>query len=257
MIDEAYSELAGQPLESLGFISSRQRFEASGPVVPADALGILARADRRGRLQRSDRAAPSSARLVAAGLVDDRWSLTPIGEQVRAHWQGTSPLLEVQRRGAVEGTLIAWAGSGTVLVAASAAADDPSFADEHIQLGIVSVDSAVPAIASWMNLVPVWSFSDGPLDVSGEAYEARLGGRAPDVPSGAGSTIARIWAAPRWTEYASRSPQRSLRFVVSPEGYLSVMLRGDTARLAAVTPRTVFTTLLEQYGDALSQPLDG
>ena len=250
MIDEGFSEWAGEPLESLAFIAERQRFRASGPAVAADALGIVARADRRGRLARADRTAPAVVDLIRGGFCDERGGLTPLGERVRSHWGATAPVLEIARRGSTPGTLTAWAGPGSVLVAASSPVGEPPLSAGMLQLGMVSIDGALPAICSWIGLRPVWSFADGPVDVAAETYERRVTDASTPVPFDLAPHLERLWSA-EWTEYACRSAQRTLRFVLTPEGLFSVTIAGSSARLVTVTPRAVFTAMLGQYSDAL------
>ncbi len=250
ILDERAGALAGEPLESLAFVRDLQGFSAEGPVVPRAALDAIAAADRRGRLPRDRRGTATAQALAAAHLVDDRGGLTPEGLLVRSHWQGDSVLLEVRRRG-IAGSLSAWRGQDTVLIAASAPAVAPQFAADDVQLGVVSMDGALPAIAAWIGIAPAWTFSDGPLTVPLETYEARLQDPATPAPAGAGAHLRRAWSA-SWVEYLCSSPQRSQRLVTAgAEGLLGVVVSGAQATIDSVPAATAFSTLLAQYSDAL------
>jgi len=250
ILDERAGAHAGEPLESLAFVRELQGFSAEGPVVPRAALDAIASSDRRGRLPRDQRDTATARALAAAHLLDDRDALTPEGLLVRSHWQGDSLLLEVRRRGTAGG-LSAWRGHDTVLIAASAPAVAEQFAADDVQLGIVSIDGALPAIAAWIGIAPVWTFSDGPLTLPLETYEARLRDAATPAPAGAGAHLRRAWSAP-WVEYLCSSPQRSLRLVTAgADGLLGVVVSGARATIDSVPSATAFSTLLAQYSDAL------
>ncbi|MET0735429.1 MAG: hypothetical protein ABWY55_07280 [Microbacterium sp.] len=250
ILDEQAGARAGEPLESLAFVRERQGFSAEGPVVPLDALDTLAAADRRGRLPRYRRGAAMVAALVAARLVDERDALTPEGLLVRSHWAGAAPLLEVRRRG-VPGVLSAWRGDSTVLIAASAPAGADPFAADDVQLGIISLDAVVPAIAAWIGIAPAWTFSDGPLRLPAATYEERLTDAATPIPADAGPHLRRAWGE-RWVEYVSSSDQRSLRLVTAGDaGLLGVVVEGATATIDSLPSAAAFSSLLEQYSDAL------
>lgn len=252
--DEQASTWAGEPLEDLAGLTGGRGEQRDGPVVPDAALDLVARADRRGRVPRDASGSPEAQALRAAGLLDDGRALTPFGHAVRDHWRAGVTFLEAHARGEQPGRLTAWPSSRSLLVAASAGADESPVPAGHVRLGVVPTSRFVSYLAAWAGVRPAWSFDLGPWELPRADYEARLSPSAdalPEPPPGTGERAARLWREP-WTEIVTVTPQSSLRFVVAgTAGALRVDVRDDLVALAVLPPRLLFLTLVAQTGAAV------
>jgi hypothetical protein len=201
---DAYLESIGEPLEDLSRIAADQPYESLGPLLPRQALEILAGAGRKDNNL-------GLKELVDAELATDDGKLTEQGELVKQIL--TKPIAQIRlesSRGRATLTFEAYVYGGQAVLLASASpaslvevphGEDILTASALVRLDFVPAEYIPIAIAAWTGIAPAWSLGTSPEEIDEELLVHRADDPAVPPPTDADEHLKYVWSQPwfLWT----------------------------------------------------------
>jgi hypothetical protein len=161
---DPYLESIGEPVEDLSRIAASQPYESLGPLLPRQALRILAGSGRKVSLGLKE--------LLEAGLVSENGKLTEQGKLVKQILTKPRAQLRIESsRGRAPLTFEAYVASGQAVLLASASpasltddphGDDITTASALVRLDFVPAGYVPIAMAAWTGIAPAWSLATSP-----------------------------------------------------------------------------------------------
>jgi hypothetical protein len=199
---DPYLESIGESVEDLSRIAADQPYESLGPLLPRQALQILATSGRKITLGLKE--------LAESGLATEKGKLTEQGRLVKEILTKPRGRIRVESsRGRTPLTFEAYVASGQAVLLASASPaslaevphDDILTASALVRLDVVPVEHVPIAIAAWTGMAPAWSLATNPEMIDHELLLHRADDPAVPPPADADENLKYVWSQPwfRWT----------------------------------------------------------
>lgn len=198
---DPYLESIGESVEDLSRIAADQPYESLGPLLPRQALEILAGRPGTEGLKE----------LVDAELATEDGKLTEQGELVKQIL--TQPIAQLRlesSRGRATLTFEAYIYGGQAVLLASASpasltevphGEDILTASALVRLDFVPAGYVPIAMASWTGIAPAWSLATSPELIDEELLIHRADDDAVPPPADADAHLKYVWSQPwfLWT----------------------------------------------------------
>jgi hypothetical protein len=200
---DPYMESIGAEVEDLSRISAGQPYESLGPLLPRQALQILAGSGRKVTLGLKE--------LLDAGLATEKGKLTQQGNLVREILTKPEARIRLESsRGRATLTFEAYVAGGQAVLLASASpasltevphGEDILTASASVRLDFVPASYVAIAIASWVGVAPAWSLATRPELIEQDLLVQRADDDAVPPPADADEHLKYVWSQPwfLWT----------------------------------------------------------